>query len=170
MDELRLPRKVTVHVIGTGGEPLREAFILFRIDTKARRKNRYQLGPYPTDESGIVVITRALLDAEVDATLASGLMDYVRIESGYPDIVIRPYSQREIERAIGARTNSWRSLLKGEDRRWGSLDELIALYRRAQNHRFRIPDTRESNACALGTWTEADAEYDYTVTLEATKA
>jgi hypothetical protein len=170
MDELRLPRKVTVHVLGADGEPLREADILFRIDTKARKKNPYRLGPYPTDESGTVVITRSLLDAEIDATLDSGLMDYVRIESGYPDIVIRPYSQPEIERAIDARTNAWRSLLKGEDRRWSTLDELIALYRRSQNHRFRIPETPESRACALGAWTETDAEYDYTLTLETTKA
>jgi len=39
-------------------------------------------------------------------------MDYSRIESGYPDILIRPYSQQEIDRAISARENVWRSLCK----------------------------------------------------------
>ena len=170
MDELRLPHKVTVHVLGADGQQFREPDILFCIDTKARRKNPYRLGPYATDESGTVLITRELLDAEVNATLDSGLMDYVRIESGYPDVVIRLYSQHELERAIDARTNAWRSLLNGEDRRWRTLDELIDLYRRSQNHRFKISDAPKPPACALGTWIEEDATYDYAVTLQLTKA
>lgn len=170
MDELRLPNDLTVHVLGADGQQLREPDILFRIDTKARRRNSYGLGPYPTDESGTVAITRELLDAEIDATLDSGLMDYVSIESGYPEVVIRPYSPHEIERAIDARTNTWRSLLKGEDRRWSTFDELIDLYRRSQNYRFQIPDAPKPPNCAVGIWIEEDANYDYTVTLEPTKA
>jgi hypothetical protein len=75
MSELRLPRKVTVHVLGADGQQLRVPDILFRIDTKSRRKNPYRLGPYPTDESGTVEITRDLLDTEIDATHDSGLME-----------------------------------------------------------------------------------------------
>ena len=168
MDELRLPSKVTIQVCDIDGQPLREPDILFCIETKARRKNPYLLGPYATDESGIVVITRDLLDAEIDATLSSGLMDYSRIESGYPDILIRPYSQQEIDRAISARENVWRSLLEGEDRRWNTLDELINLYQRSKNHRYRNSTAPESSASARGAWTEEDAEYEYTVILQTT--
>ncbi|HEX8179472.1 MAG TPA: hypothetical protein VF525_08010 [Pyrinomonadaceae bacterium] len=112
--------------------------IVFSVDTHARRKNDYHLGPFFSDENGLVTITRELLDIYVEATLESGLMDYTHISDCYSLIEIRLWSDNDLERAIRGR-RTW-GLLKREKNLWKSPEELIERFRNANNRNLLIAE------------------------------
>ena len=113
----------------------------------------------------MVTIPPELLRGAIDAELDSGVMDYSDIESSYPDVKISPLSKAGVARVIECRTNAWRALLKGEDQRWESIDDLIDFYRRSQNHMFNIPVDPTPPSSIVGMWTESGKEHRYHVTL-----
>jgi hypothetical protein len=128
---LHLPQRVTARLETVSGEPFRRADVLFGVHAAAQLKNDYWLGPYPTDENGVARISRDDLLADIEATHDSGLMDYAGIGTCAPVVEIMIWTAEGIRKALTARRETWRSLLKGEDRRWKSLAELIGLYERA---------------------------------------
>jgi hypothetical protein len=128
---LNLPQAITVQLLSNTGEPFRRADVLLGVHAFARRKNDYWLGPYPTDEEGVARISREALLADVDATHDSGLMDYAGITECEPVVELAVWSADQIRQALVARREIWRSLLRGEERRWKSVPDLIALYERA---------------------------------------
>lgn len=168
MSNLCLPERVTVRLVTRSGEPYQCADILVGVRAIARRKNDFYLGPYPTNADGVSTFTKADLQADVEATYDSGLMDYCHITDCQPFVEIKLWSLDEISKAITARTETWTSLLKGEKVRWRSIDELVAVFRRALLATRPISGSSEPHI--RGEWNDSAAQYDYVIYVETKTA
>lgn len=133
MAHLVLPERVAIQLIDSHRQPVALSGALFTVCLFARHKNDFVLGPYVSNDSGIVEITGLDLRHDVDATYDSGLMDYVAAEDAFPLVEIRLDHADDIDRALKSRTTTWTSLLKGERERWGTIDKLLDAYRNASN-------------------------------------
>jgi hypothetical protein len=133
MASLLIPDKVVLRLVDSGGNPFRMKNVLFFVHTFANRKNNFQLGPFATDEEGVVTITKRDLLAEATAHYDSGLMDYDAVENCQPIVEIAAMDPREVEKALEARTRVWTRLLRGETQRWTTIEDLRNLYRTAAN-------------------------------------
>jgi hypothetical protein len=116
MKNLVPPQKVIVQLMDGFGAALEISNVIFTIHLSARLKNDFYLGPFISDKSGKVMITRKDLDNAIKATYSSGLMDYVPVETCYPFIEIFRNQPEDIERALNAREKFWVVLLDGEKR------------------------------------------------------
>jgi hypothetical protein len=112
------------------------ANVVFSVDTHARSKNDYHLGPFFSDENGVVKITRELLDIYIEAELESGLMDYTHISDCYSLVEIRLWSEADLDRAIEGR-KTW-GLLGREKTLWKSLEGLIDKFHHAGNRNLSV--------------------------------
>lgn len=153
-DNIVLPEKVVLRLVNSDGNPLRMRNVLFTVRAFAKHKNDFNLGPFATDEGGIVTITKSDLLAEAAAHYDSGLMDYQGVEYCKPDVTIAPMTADETEKALEARTSVWTMLLKGEGERWTSIDELRRVYREAAN-RFITAEPMNVR------WDGKTPEYEY---------
>jgi len=153
---LVLPEKIRLRLTNASGKPVALADVLFRIHAFARRKNDFDLQPFPTDSEGVAVISGDELMAEVSATYDSGLMDYCGIEECHPRVEISVLTVEEIQRAIHARTTVWRRLLSGEERRWPSIEALVEFYWQAANGQVRAQSVRVD-------WDGRQSEYDHLI-------
>jgi hypothetical protein len=133
---LLIPEKVVLRLVDSESNPLRVANVLFLVHTFAKRKNDFTLGPFVTDEEGVVTITKRDLLAEATAHYESGLMDYDAIENCQPSVEIAAMEPSEIEKALEARQRTWKMLLRGESERWATIEDLRKLYREAANKRI----------------------------------
>jgi hypothetical protein len=156
MTNLTLPEIATVRLKTGTGQDYRMPNIVFSVDTHARRRNDYHLGPFFSDESGVIAITRKLLDIYVEATLESGLMDYTPISDCYSLVEIRLWSENELERAIRGR-QTW-GLLKREKDLWKSPEELMERLRNANNRKLLIV---EGFSRIRDEWDGSKQEYAY---------
>jgi hypothetical protein len=95
--------------------------------------------------------------AEATAHYDSGLMDYEDVENCQPVVEIAAMEPQDIEKALVARTNVWKALLRGESARWMSIEELLKLYRTAANNRISVQTIRVR-------WNESTSECEYAVT------
>lgn len=145
---------------GTPPEPLALPGVVFAVRLLARRKNDYVLAPFTSDAAGVVRITREACSALVEAEHDSGLMDYVGIHDCNPRVEIRPLTYAEIERAKESRRTVWQELLRGEDRLFGSMERLLAIYDRASNAEL---DARTPPLRPFWDGTEQRPSYDYVV-------
>ena len=91
--------------------------------------------PFATDAAGLATITKGQLESEVAKNLDWGVMDYAHIEGCSSVVEICLLTEGEIRRAIEAR-NTWKELLSGERDRWESLEQLLAVYKNANNGRL----------------------------------
>jgi len=141
VDKLVFPELASIQLV-TGSvatrEPLPLAGVVFAVRLIARSKNDYTLAPLVSDATGVVAIAREVCECFVEANHASGLMDYSGVGQCSTRVEIRHLSGAEVERAAHARRKVWRSLLRGEDRLFRSMDELLALYDRAPNARLTV--------------------------------
>jgi hypothetical protein len=158
-----LPKLVTVALKTPEGNPLPLANVLIKIQTFAIYKKSISLFPFATNHDGISRITKEEICAEVSATYDSGLMDYTAIESAHESVEILLASQTEIEKAISARTNVWKNLLKGEKERWKTIGDLISLYTFSNNHLLEIPDDLPTRPKIRDSWIRPDTEYNYEI-------
>ena len=155
---LVLPESVTVRLKTPDGQPLPLANVILRIDTYATRKSDISLFPFVTDSSGVARISKEEMEAEISATYDSGLMDYSSIESADSTVEIRVCSTEEIEKAISSRTKVWTSLLRGEEKRWRSMGDLVSVLRSATNARCESPDAK-----VRGMWSQPGAQFEYEI-------
>ena len=102
----------------------------------ALAKNDYQLGPFVSDAEGVVRITREACRAFVEAEHDSGLMDYAGVEQCDARVQILVLTGGEAETAARTRGTVWRTLLRGEDRLFASIEALVAIYAHAPNGRI----------------------------------
>jgi hypothetical protein len=157
MASLLIPEKVVLRLVDSEHKALRVANVLFFVHTFANRKNDFMLGPFATDAEGVVTIVKRDLLAEAAAHYDSGLMDYEVIESCKPIVEIAAMEPQAIEKALVARTNVWKTLLRGESERWTSIEELRNLYRTAANNRISVQPIRVR-------WDESTNEFEYAIT------
>jgi hypothetical protein len=162
---LVLPESVSITFKDWSGEILPIANILIRIQTFARHKNDIALFPYCSDTAGIVRISKQELIAEAEATYETGLMDYVSIESAFPFVEIYPVTPEEINKAHRSRSDVWTTLMKGENRRWSDMAELLSVFERAQNHRIDFERTPETFLRARDEWIHPERAYQYELKL-----
>jgi hypothetical protein len=153
---LILPEIATVKLKTGMGQDYRVPNIVFSVETHARHKNDYHLGPFFSDDDGVVAITRELLDIYVEAELDSGLMDYTHISDCYSLIEIRLWSENDLEQAIKVR-QLW-GLLKREKTLWQSPEELIERFRNANNRALAIS---EGFSRIRDEWDGRKQEYGY---------
>lgn len=131
------PEVATIQFVsGRPPAPLRLAGVLCGVRLAARVKNDYNLGPFVSDAEGVVRITREACRAFVEAEHDAGLMDYAGVEQCGARVEIRALTGGEAADAARQRRTVWRALLRGEDRLFASIDELVALYEGAPNHRI----------------------------------
>lgn len=156
MTSLILPEKVVLRLVDSAASPVPIANVLFRVHTFANRKNDFRLGPFVTNSEGVATITKRDLLAEAAAHYDSALMDYDRIENCQPVVEIEPMVPSDIERALIARIDVWKNLLRGETERWKSIEELRNVYRNANNGRVSLKSVR---AC----WDGSETEIEYSV-------
>jgi hypothetical protein len=138
MGNLIIPEKVTIRLKDNHGQPLPMANVIFGIHLFARHKNDFHLGPYVSNTDGIVVITGTDIQHDVEATYDSGLMDYVSVETCHTLAEIQLETADDIQKALHCRETEWTSLLKGETERWGSMNNLLKIYRQAANSRLNV--------------------------------
>jgi hypothetical protein len=156
MNNLVLPNRVAIQLVDTDKRPLKMEDVLFRVRLFARRKSDFTLQPFASDGNGLVTISRNEVEAEVAAAYDSGLMDYAHVSTCAPSVEIRLLSGEDIHRAIEAR-KIWRNLLAGERDRWDSMEQLLDVYRKANNGKLladQSPSIRDD-------WDEVEAEYTY---------
>jgi len=127
------PDLAKVQIVSRDGSFVMLGDVVFFVRLFATQKNDYHLGPFASDERGLVTIDRAACDNLVAAVHESGLMDYSGIQLCRPEVEIRHLTHEEVERAANARRTIWRNLLRGEDVVFGSMDALLATYDRATN-------------------------------------
>ena len=156
MASLVLPDRVVLRLVDGKAQPIRQANVLFRIYTFARRKNDFSLGPFVTDADGIATFTKRELLAEAEAHYDSGLMDYVGIADCQPLVEIQAMSPQEIDQALKARTRVWKQLLRGERGRWKDIEELRDVYRAAANIRVSVKPVQVL-------WDGSQHEFEYTI-------
>lgn len=135
---LVLPDEVVLNLVDDDGNPLRIANVLFRIHLFANHKNDFFLQPFATDDNGSAHICKRDLLAEVSAHYDSGLMDYAPVENCRPEVEIIPLTPDDVQRVLDSRTKNWTMLLGGEEERWGSLENLLNVYRGANNARVTV--------------------------------
>lgn len=136
---LTLPERLTIDVSvwqRDGALPYRGAPIVLGVETYAREKGDYQLGPIFTDDRGHVELRRSDLECYAASARSSGLMEYADIEQAYTFVQIVHWSAEQIENAIRARTEAWTDLLEGEGALFGSVSSLVRRYREAGNAAF----------------------------------
>jgi hypothetical protein len=158
MGNLIIPKKVEIRLKDNREQPARLANVIFTIHLFARRKNDFDLGPYLSDEMGVVTITEADMRHDVDATYDSGLMDYISVENCHTFMEIRLETEEHIRRALHSRETVWKTLLKGERERWGSMENLLRAYRESSNGRLNV---HEGFSRLRDDWDGRQAEYKY---------
>jgi hypothetical protein len=165
MPILSIPERVTVCLLTSSGEPFLCADILIQVHLFARHKNDFHLGPYPTNAEGIATFTPQDMQANVDATYDSGLMDYPPVGECSSRVEIAVFPPDAISRALEARTKVWTSLLRGEEKLWKSIEELRNLYRRAENATRGISIL--SPTPIHDEWRDLGAQCEYVFIVEA---
>ena len=142
MDRLVFPEEATIQLVRDStpnARPFAVAGVVFGVRLRARQKNDYALQPFVSDARGCVRISRPACEALVAAEHDSGLMDYAGVEQCWPDVEIRALSVAEIEQVLEVRRHVWRQLLRGEDRLFASMADLLNVYERASNARLTGP-------------------------------
>ena len=161
-ENIVLPQKVTIQLVDSSGTAIELSNVIFTIQLFARHKNNFYLGPFSSDDSGKVVISQTDLENEVKATYSSGLMDYAPVETCHPIVEIFPMQPEDIERALNARENVWTILLDGEKDRWGTLQNLLTVYRQAKNNEIKIS---KDLSLIRDEWNGKKDEYIYSFTI-----
>jgi len=160
MPFLRLPARVLIQLVDKNDSRLCVPNVLFRFTAFASYKNDFVFQPFASDEAGIVAITKRELDAGIADCYAAGLMDYAHISGCSSRVEIRMLTDEDVQRAVDAR-KIWKNLLPGERVRWGSMEELLNLYKSANNMRFL---SHESVPMRVN-WSDEGAEYSYEFVL-----
>ena len=156
MNNLVLPNRVAIQLVDTDKRPLKMADVPFRVRFFARHKSDFTLQPFASDGNGVCTISRNEVEAEVAAHYDSGLMDHAHMRGCSPSVEICLLSAEDIHRAIEAR-KFWTNLLAGERDRWDSIEQLLDVYRKANNGRLfadQSPPIRDD-------WDKVGAEYTY---------
>ena len=157
MNKLVLPYRVVVQLVDKDLLPVRLPGVLFQVTLFARQRNNFSLGPFASDPDGLVAIPRSDIDAEVASNYDSDLMGHSHVNDCTPVVEIRLLSTEDIARAVWARTTIWTSLSAGERDRWNSIEQLLTVYRNANNAKL-CPD---QSAPIRDDWERAGAEYAY---------
>ena len=136
MDKLVFPERACIRIEiedPAGRRPLELSGMVFSIRLTARQKSDYFLSPFVSDSSGLLWITREACEFLVQSEHDSGLMDYAGLEFCRSEVEIRHLNGEEIQKAAHSRRTVWRQLLRGEDRLFASIEDLVAVYERAPN-------------------------------------
>ena len=170
MSSLAFPARVVVRTqVFEGGRlrPYQGSPLVFGVQTFARAKNDYHLGPLFTDERGILIVTNRQLELCASAELSTGLMDYVDVHDAFSFVEIVHWAPEEVARAIRARTSTWTSLLDGEEELYGSIEALLTRLRQSGNDQFAPPAATYGRL--RDEWTDPArvVEYSYSVTRVA---
>ena len=161
MTKFILPDKITVKLVKPQHQNFSVENILLYIKTNARHKNDFYLGPFVSDENGLITITKKDLDNKVTATYESGLGDYSSIENSFSFVELRLYDQNEIDKMIESRTNVYTSLLNGEKERWTSINHLVDTLKKSNNKHLLLYDSTKSiRADFDGTQNEYEFQLD----------
>jgi len=130
---LIIPSIIQIQLVDLNGIDVPLGNVLLSIHIFAHRKNDFLLQPFVTDSGGRATITKEDIMSEVEAHYDSGLMDYVSVESAKPQVQISVTEPSQIQRSLKSRSTLWTTLLRGESRRWASIDELLDVYRNCTN-------------------------------------
>jgi hypothetical protein len=163
MESLILPARVAIQLVDRNGGALKTPNVLLRITAFAARKDDFLLQPFASDNDGLVTILKKDLEAEVAACHDSGLMNYGHIRECSSSVAIRLLTDEELKKVVDARSKIWNNLLMGERDRWNSMEQLLTLYKTANNSRF-LP----GQALPMRVkWNKDGAEYSYKFVLVA---
>jgi len=141
--------------------PLALPGVVFEARLRARAKNDYTLAPFVSDASGLVRITAERCLALVEADHDSGLMDYAGLAMCEPQAEVRHLTAAELRRAADTRRRVWKRLLRGEDRLFSSIEELVAIYENAPNARLRSRD-----GTLFPRWDAGHSKRDFTYVVD----
>lgn len=161
LNNLVLPNRAEIQMVDKNLVPIRLAAVLFETRLFARRKNDFILGPFVSDDSGLVVIQKEDLESGIADNYAEDLMGHSRFDGCVPTVQIRILTEDDIRRAVASRRNVWTGLLPGERNRWSTIEQLLTLYEAANNKSLRT----EHSSPIRCDWNEAGAEYSYNYVL-----
>jgi hypothetical protein len=156
MQPLRLPTRVLIQLVDNDESPLGIPNMLFRVTAFASRKNDFVFQPFASDDTGLVTITKKDLEAGVADCYDEGAMDYSHISECSSRVEIRLLTDEEVRRAVDAR-KIWKKLLAGERGRWNSIEELLNVYKAANNTRFLPLQPLPMRV----SWSDEGAEHSY---------
>ena len=130
---MKIPESINIQVTNNHciAEPIAEIAIFIHVFAKT--KNDYYLGPYFSNNDGLITIKKEEVEYEILATQDSGVMDYSSIEDAFSEVEICTYTQEQIDRMITTRKKVWTRLMKGEDKRWKTMNELLAKLGKCNN-------------------------------------
>jgi hypothetical protein len=158
MESLVLPESVTIRLVDKDFLPVNISGFLIKVTAFARYRNNYHLGPFVSDEGGVIKFTRKDLLNDISAVHDSGLMDYAGYESCEQKVRIHAYTDQEIKKEIRSRSDIWVDLLQGEAERWGTIENLIAIYQAATNGKYNAVEVESG-------WDDAQKEYEFEIVL-----
>lgn len=97
---MKLPERLQVRLLADG-TPVKGMFV--RVTIKTTRKNDFVLGFGPSDEEGMLQISRAQLLREAEKERRLFVMDYGHPEADFAgEISVRALSREDLQRAIVA--------------------------------------------------------------------
>ena len=77
------------------------------------------------------------------------------------EVEIRICTVAEVERAIDSRSKVWTSLLRGEEKRWSSISDMLTVLRSATNARCGDPKAK-----VRGIWDQPGAKFEYEIVIQ----
>jgi hypothetical protein len=124
-----LPEIVKIRLIGTDKNPdLADIVITINYG--------YDLPPLKTNKDGVLVITKEMFKKAERDEISTGLMDHRGDYSLNRFIEVQLHTNQELSQQGDARKNSGWPILTFESELYGSLDNLINVYKKNQNDKI----------------------------------
>ena len=126
------PKILELSILSKDRKQLMLSDIVISITLFSSRRNDYHLGPYFSNDNGVIKITEKDLIISAEAVLDSGLMDYCRYSDCSEKAMVEILDSNKLNMLINGR-NKW-GLLKNEAILYGSKEMLLDRIRNSKNH------------------------------------
>lgn len=126
------PKFLQIQILSIDKKPIIYADIIIGITLIAPRKNNYHLGPFFTNNKGIVTLSERDLLISVEAELETGLMDYCSYRECSKEVMIEVFDYKDLAKLIHGR-EAW-GLVGKEALLYESKEKLLERIKACNNH------------------------------------
>ena len=123
---MKFPKNLMISILSQDNKPILQSDIMIVINLIAPRKNNYHLGPFFTNNKGVVFLTEKDLQISAQAEAETGLMDYLPYVECSDEVEIEIFNYENLDKLIYGRTI------------WGLVGDETSLYETKENLLERI--------------------------------